>query len=334
MDRPRDSQKSQSITSRYFFQPVEKAFEWIIDLEPEVDPSIQIEEVKLLIRYAAENGIDPPGPDSNSKDETTIILLNNAVHDLENIRNLDPPYSETYESELKRAESEMLFHYTRLSRKTKVDGYSINGRTLIDTRDSGRAMFFLGLATVGLSFLAITNEVLISYVNDEVFAVDGTLSWVYFIQEHVFTHIAPFIWGALGGCIYLAMRLYEFASNRAFDRSRYHGWLLRVMLASIIGAVMIFIIDPTALTDGGIPIEAKTIAFLSGLGVKVVYGGFEKLVNTLVEKFNLGSLRKAVTDESRVREYLARMLADPGVADDLETRKSISKLLEGLGKQV
>jgi hypothetical protein len=105
------------------------------------------------------------------------------------------------------------------------------------------------------------------------------------------------------------------------------------MLASIIGAVMIFIVDPAALTEGGIPIEAKTIAFLSGLGVKAVYGGFEKLVNTLVEKFNLGSLRKSVTDESRVREYLVRMLADPGVADDAETKKSISKLLEGLGKQ-
>jgi hypothetical protein len=128
------------------------------------------------------------------------------------------------------------------------------------------------------------------------------------------------------------MRLYNIARHRAFDLSKYHGWMLRVLLASIIGAVTFYIIEPAKLGPSGVPIETKTLAFLAGLGVKVVYGAFEKLVDTLVEKFNLGSLRRAPTDKARLLEQYAQQLTDPKVADNPKKRDAILDLIKDLGK--
>src|SRR5690606_24140145 len=141
--------------------------------------------------------------------------------------------------------------------------------------------FLLFFTTITLAVLAVFNEVLVSWTADQAFhvGVQGSVSSLaYFLKDHTFQELTPFIWGALGGCSYLSMRLYDIASNRAFDRSRFHGWVLRVLLASILGAVTFYIISPDKLTADGVPIEAKTLAFLAGLGVKVVYGAFEKLI--------------------------------------------------------
>tara|TARA_R110002167_G_scaffold213456_2_gene418121 strand:+ start:805 stop:1197 length:393 start_codon:yes stop_codon:yes gene_type:complete len=129
------------------------------------------------------------------------------------------------------------------------------------------------------------------------------------------------------------MRLYNIASHRAFDRSRYHGWFLRVVLASIIGAVTIHIVDPSALTESGIPIATKTLAFLSGLSVKVVYGGFEKLIHTLVEKFNLNSLRTVKPDKEKVREFLSIKLSETEFSDDPSKKDAVTALLKSLEKK-
>ncbi|HEX7028255.1 MAG TPA: hypothetical protein VF268_13525, partial [Gammaproteobacteria bacterium] len=214
---------------------------------------------------------------------------------------------------------------------TKVNGHQVNGRTLIDTQNSSRALFWLFFATITLAILAVFNEVLVSWTSDKAFhptTAEGAPSLAYFLKEHIFHELTPFIWGALGGCIYLSMRLYDIALNRAFDRTRFHGWVLRVLLASIIGAVTFYIINPDKVAPG---ISIEALAFLAGLGVKVVYGAFEKLIDTIVEKFNLDSLRRAPSDKAKVREYFALQLSDPKVANDPQKRDAIVSMMKELG---
>jgi hypothetical protein len=167
-------------------------------------------------------------------------------------------------------------------------------------------------------------------VNDQVY-FPNTQSLAYFLKEHVFGQLIPYVWGALGGCIYLSMRFYGIAMNQAFDRTRLHGWVLRVLLASIIGAITFYIVTPPDPVSSVAPMGTKAVAFLAGLGVKVVYGAFEKLIDTLVQTFNLDSPRGAPSDKVKVREYLALRLSDPKVANDPKMRDAIVSMIRGLG---
>jgi hypothetical protein len=306
-----------------------RVYDWSMGWGTDIDEPINLSEVNALIRYASENGIDPPGPDPKKSEETTLKLLNDAV--LRYRQRKADPSGEAPPADEGNIESTIIYHYARLTQHTRVDGHMIHGRTLIDTRNSGRALFMLMVTTLILTVLAITNEVFVSWAADTTIPVAGK-AFVHFFTEHILKHLMPFVWGALGGCIYLSMRLYNIARHRAFDRSKYHGWMLRVLLASIIGAVTFYIIEPTKLTSNGVPIEAKTLAFLSGLGVKVVYGAFEKLVDTIVEKFNLDSLRRAPTDKAKLLEQYALQLTDPKVADNPKKRDAVLEMIRDLGK--
>ncbi|HEX7026635.1 MAG TPA: hypothetical protein VF268_05295, partial [Gammaproteobacteria bacterium] len=57
-----------------------KLYSWSIGRETDIDSQIDIKEVRALIRYAAENGIDTPGPDPAKPEATTVTLLNDALN--------------------------------------------------------------------------------------------------------------------------------------------------------------------------------------------------------------------------------------------------------------
>ena len=61
----------------------------------------------------------------------------------------------------------------------------------------------------------------------------------------------------------------------------------------MLGAIVVTIFDSSTFTEAGVNLEDSAIAFLAGLGVKVVYGAIERTVETLASKLNLDALRKA-----------------------------------------
>lgn len=291
----------------------------------DITKPIVLEEVNALIRYASENGIDSPGPDPDRPDETTLVLLRRAAAEYE------PFYDDEQMTPQKiDAEVKVLCHYARLAKQTKIENYRINGRTLIETSFASRSLFWLFGLTFILLTLAIMNEIMSGWVSATDAPYTQFQQEIVFFQRHVLQHLIPFIWGGLGACMYLLMRLYNIATHRAFDRARLHGWALRVLLASVLAAVTLYLINPAALSSNGIPLEAKSVAFLVGLGVKVVYGAFEKLVDTLVEKFNLDSVRRQQPgDKGQLRDFLACALADPEVAKDPKKRELLLELMRG-----
>jgi hypothetical protein len=291
----------------------------------DITKPIVLEEVNALIRYASENGIDSPGPDPSKPDETTLVLLRRAAAEYE-------PYYDDKEMSPQKIEAEVrvLCQYARLTKQTRIENYPINGRTLIETTFASRSLFWLFGLTFILLGLAVLNEIMAGWVQASDAPYTQFQQEIVFFQRHVLQHLIPFIWGGLGACMYLLMRLYNIATHRAFDRARLHGWALRVLLASVLAAVTLYLIDPTALSSNGIPLENKSIAFLVGLGVKVVYGVFEKLVHTLVEKFNLDSVRRQPSsspDNNQLRDFLACALADPAIANDAKKRELLIELM-------
>jgi hypothetical protein len=290
----------------------------------DITKPIVLEEVNALIRYASENGIDSPGPDPKQPDETTLVLLRRAAAEYE-------PYydDERMSPEKIDAEVKVLCHYARLAKQTKIENYRINGRTLIETSFASRSLFWLFGLTFILLALAILNEIMAGWASAAQVPYTLFQQEIVFFQRHVLQHLIPFIWGGLGACMYLLMRLYNIATHRAFDRARLHGWALRVLLASVLAAVTLYLINPAALSTNGIPLEAKSIAFLVGLGVKVVYGAFEKLVDTLVEKFNLDSVRRQQqpANSGELRDFLAGALADPEISKDAKKREFLLELM-------
>ncbi|HEY3486504.1 MAG TPA: hypothetical protein VGL10_00425 [Gammaproteobacteria bacterium] len=288
----------------------------------DITKPIVLEEVNALIRYASENGIDSPGPNPKQPEETTLVLLRRAAAEYE-------PYYDDQEMSPEKidAEVKVLYHYSRLTKQTKIEDYPINGRTLIETSFASRSLFWLfGLTFIFLG-LAVLNEVLTGWVDQTDPPFTQVQQDILFFQKHVMMHLIPYIWGGLGACMYLLMRLYNIATCRAFDRARLHGWALRVLLASVLAAVTLYVINPAALTEDGIPLEAKSFAFLIGLGVKIVYGAFEKLVDTLADKFNLNALRRQ-QDNTQTRDFIACALANPAFADDPKKREVLLELLK------
>ena len=143
-----------------------------------------MDEVRALIRYAAENGIDPAGPDSTKPTETTLVLLRNALQDLEICRAKSYDDKAAYLQAVKTIESDILFLYARLARETTEGEFNIHGRTLVDTKNSGRAMLMLVLCTLLLVGLALAEDMLTGIGNDQVFPTDGSEWWPRFFTDH------------------------------------------------------------------------------------------------------------------------------------------------------
>lgn len=281
------------------------------------DPLV-IDEVNALIRYASEKGIDPAGPNPALPDQTTLVLLTQAVHDYD-----------TADSSTKAVkQAEVLRYYARLVKATKIDSYEINGRTLLDTRDANIYISQIVLLTVILLAAAIGNEMLASWLSEQVTPEEGWPLTLANFHEHVLLHLMPFVWGGLGACVYLSKSLYDFAQFRAFDRTRLHGIYLRVVIGAVLAAVVLYLFDPAALSEEALPLDYKAVAFLVGLGVKVVYGALEKLVNVLVEKFDLGALRQAPATRNDVLTFLSEELSDPTSGADPKRKAMVVELMQ------
>lgn len=278
---------------------------------PDVATPLTVDEVDALVRYAAEAGVDPQG--------TTLAALQEALTD----------FQKASAEECGKKHDVLISRYAALSALTRP----VNGRTLLDTRCANRRIFPLFLLTLVLLVVAVGNEVLISWLSEIDTPEGGWPMFFWFVQKHVLEHISPFVWGGLGACVYLLKKLYDIAQDRYFDRSKLHGWFLRVILAAVLGAVVLYLFDPAALAGEGVPLDKKAVAFLVGLGVKVVYGALEKAVDELAKKLNLVAIRREHARTTDARVFLGQKLGEKAATEDAERQRVLNELLNELDRQ-
>ncbi len=242
----------------------------------EITKPIEIDEVTALMRYAAERGIDPG--------DNTLSSLSAAVAKY----NPDPKASD------QSVQGDILTLYAKLAGATD----HVNGRTLLDTERADSNLRTKFLVTLLLALLAISNEIMAIFFANMSDEFSGWMLYVVDFRAYVLEFLSPFLWGAVGACVYLLKNLYDIAAERKFDLRMQHGWYMRVLLGAIMAGVVYYLFGFTGVVEGGKEASGKAVAFLVGVGVKVVYGGLERLIVLIADKLDLTQVRRIQVNPS------------------------------------
>lgn len=219
--------------------------------------AVSTEEVFALLKYAANAGI--------SKEKAATLCTE--IHKCDN--EIDP--------------GRVLKLYTDLVQDTKP----VTGRTVVDSTDTAyKRLWKISLVTATFFILAVGNYIADSWLADPVESEEIPL-WRY-----VWDYLTPFLWGGLGSCIYLLKTITDAARAHLYEQHQLKGWGTRILIGSMLAAIVMIIFHPTMFTSGVVPLTPAALAFLIGLGVKVVYGAMERIIEIIADKFNFKKISK------------------------------------------
>jgi hypothetical protein len=242
--------------------------------------TIDLEEVMALLRFVSNRGLDP--------DNRFVKPLYEALKDY-----ATSPDPETRQN----ARGRVLQLYSKLTTKTYLQS-RVNGRTVLDSRRIVQNL--LSLIATGIVFFTLA--VAIGFLNVQiatglddhalpqatVFLFDRKLSLVEW--NYIYGFISPAAWGAVGASVYLVKSLSDHARNSSFDRQRVQGTGPRIFLGAIFAAVVTNLFAGEALANPtSMNLAPSALAFLTGLGVKVIYAGFQRMIDGLEDAIARGS---------------------------------------------
>lgn len=266
---------------------------------------LEIEEVKALLKFAAENGCS---------DKALINELSELTTDYG---------SEEDKARKEELATKIIVAYTKLTEL--MDG--VNGRNILAGRNILRHTFvFMGGASFTFVFCILTLAVG-EWVRNE--PIEYTHLWTE-VAVHVLTFFTPFLWGALGAYIQILKRITDFAAENRFDPYKFQGWITRLTLGAILGGTITYVIDPAAF--GEVTLSATAIAFLTGMGSRVIYGGLQRIIQILGEKMNLDRLHEASSSADPVVEFLSGELTTTDKDNEKEKYEVIAGLLQQRAK--
>jgi|GEM_PF-1378516 len=236
-------------------------------MQPAGPAPVPLDEVYALMRYVAERGLDPDG--------SVLGPLYDAVARLEDAAD---------EAARTAADKDVLLAYSRLAALTFPHG--INGATLIDCRHVRRHIALIVIFGCLFFILAIASDVLnLFFGTGSGQAAAGSGGWWHTVGAGVpvvLHNLEPFFWGGLGATVYLTKSLSDHAAAGTYSQWMLHGTGSRIFLGAIIGAIVANLFaDPQALPQGT-QLTIGAVAFLSGLGVRAIYAGFERLIDSIV----------------------------------------------------
>jgi hypothetical protein len=276
----------------------------------DINGSPTFDEIMALVRYASERGLDPTN-------ESIGPLYKSACE-----------YRSVPDDQRCELASALVEKYGKLAKLTSP----VNGRTLLDSSNIKTNLGWLFVYTFVFLVLALGNEVLNRWFGDIVQPEEGWLAAFIAVHRFAIDYFSPFAWGGVGSCVFLLKRLTDLASESTFNKSQMQGWQTRIWLGAILGAVIQHIYDPSSFTENAMRLDVKAVAFLTGVGVKVVYGAIEKTVEVLGEKLNLSAVRRGVVKGEAVRKFLGQKLSETDPAKDPDKRKVILSLIDELEK--
>jgi len=237
-----------------------------------LDDAVTVCEVNALIHFASERGLDPEGK--------IVVPLYEAVNRFEAAGDAQTRLD---------AGKETLRHYSALTALTAKS--NVNGRTLHEARRVGRYLskiVVLGLVSL---FLGVCVETLPLFANT-LAAGDGSVARALLapIANNALMYLNPFFWGAVGSCVFLMKRLSDLAAAGSFDSRQLQGQSARIFLGAAFAGIVVngFGLHGVPEVAGAptqmINLTSAGVAFLCGLGVKVIYGAFERIVEAAYQR--------------------------------------------------
>ncbi len=283
--------------------------------KPTIKDPVVPDEITALIRYASERGIDPDG--------AILGNLSKALRARATGAGEGPAFAKGEGAEA--ANDVVLKYYSQLTKLT----YPVNGRTLLDTERVFRNLGWIFFWTFFFLILAVGNKILYLWFEDLPEPEEGWPLHLLNVQRYVLDYLSPFFWGGLGSCVFLLKTLSDKAAERSFDHRQLQGWGTRIVLGAVLGAVVQYVYNPASFTTESFRLDASAVAFLTGVGVKVVYGAIEKTIDVLASKMSLDTLRRARAPAEPVLAYLDQALAK---TRDPDKRKLLTEIIGELGR--
>lgn len=225
---------------------------------------IVLDEVKALIHYVSERGLDP--------DALILVPLNQAIVQYE---------SANTQKEEDQAASDILKYYSKLSELTYPTN-GVNGRTILNGYWVVLNMAFIIFWGAVFFICATGTEILGLWLEGrpEPEVSFSLVDW----HRYVLSYLSPLFWGGLGACVSLAKKLSDLAAQQKFDKLRLQGYGTRIWLGAVIGSAFVYLFYDAATVREALNLQPKAVAFLSGLGVKAIYGAFETMVQIVSDK--------------------------------------------------
>ena len=280
-------------------------------------PVFEPVEVAALIKFASEEGIDT--------DDHLVTRLYFALLQFEDDNSSTSTVVQNGQQEEVLNSALVLQYYTDLTKL--CDG--INGRNIQYGRHIVYETKSFMITTLIIFVVCVTTLAIGSWVERDLFEFK-TLE-----QElglHLVQFFTPFFWGALGACIYILKRITDEAGDHRFDPDKFRGWLTKLTLGAVLGGSITYIIDPD--TFGQVTLSTTAIAFLTGLGTKVVYGALERVIDLLADKLNLDAIRKRQKpDKDAISQFLAERLGEINAGQQPEEYRVLVQLLEEHGQR-
>ena len=228
-------------------------------MDPTKRPVVSNEEVYALLEFAANKGAD------KGKVET----LSRAIHEPEP----DP--------------SVVASRYADLV----SDTHPVTGRTLVDSREQGfRRLAGISTVTTIFFILAIGNYIADNWIADIV-VPEEDIFWLN-LKTYAWDYLTPFFWGALGACVFLMKKVQDAAKANLYEHHQMQGWGTRILIGGVLAAIVLIVFAPSSFSADSLPLRPAAIAFLTGLGVKAVYGGLERVIDELAKTFKVGNISK------------------------------------------
>ena len=276
------------------------------------DKAITIEEVNALIHYASERGLDPNG--------TVICRLHQAVVEYNMAKD---------KAQKVAASGDILTYYSKLTAITFVD--KVNGRTLRNATAVAWHIGWIIFWGVFFMLLAASTETVPLWFKENTAETEFS-KFIYNLHRYnILTYFSPFFWGGLGACVYLMKTLTDKAASHTFDSRKLQGYGARIFLGAIFGVLIVNVfLGPDTFADGAdLNLTPSAVAFLCGLGVKVIYAAFEKTVNALHHRISVfGGSRQNDDRASAIRAYLRAELAMISSDDNAEKHRLVTEMLE------
>jgi len=225
-------------------------------------------EVRALLHFVAARGLEPKS--------TISAKLNDDLN----------AYQRALEARDQAAadklQTAVMKGYAALTRVTYQGPHNVNGWTILSTEHVVGHIWVTIFWGIVFFFLAATTQILSNwYADAKLPAADA--DWLFMFHQLVLVYLFPFFWGGVGACIYLAKTLGDKAAESTFDSRKLRGQGTRIFLGAIMGAVVVhlFYENVTELSKDFGGVGPAGVAFLTGMGVKAIYGALEKIIDSL-----------------------------------------------------
>jgi len=230
------------------------------------------ERAEALLSYVFENPL-------NAEARPTVDSL---------IKNLDEVKRSVSAGPAEGREGLLSAYYKVSTLVSAVDGPS--GTSILDSNHKSKgALRSLTWIATFLIGLAILSQVLGVWTAENSGGDGLLMNAVEWSNDFLFSVLSPFIWGALGSAIYILKRVSDMVRTQKFEVRYFRGVGARIVLGAVFGGLFVTMVTDDTLGDVNFNLTAEVLGFLAGFGVKVLYGAFEGMVETICKKFNLGS---------------------------------------------